>query len=632
MADSNDWATGSDLASMSRGGNLLQQMGYDPDEVRANPALRAEVMSKVAGPYAATPAPSAPPPVQVAQNNPPSIPNPRSQNGNSIDAPAGGQRLLNRQQPSIPAPPARPVPDTLGAAMPSQPAPPPAPGTAPTSSSISPSGTPTPSIETNNARTAVGNLLAPEPTAPDTTAQDAMIAAKSIPINPNQPVYKEGGWGKVGRGLESAAIGLVTGGIPGAVVGAIKPEEIRGGTAYSAPNSGYGIDDRNRQAQLGLAEKQKSDAMSRFKQQVDLRKQQDTASKDAGEISNVGAKLPNETATAAADTARAYNESPAGKAEAAKELSDQTLSSRQAQISDPKNPISKASPADKAYFTAMGRLPDPDRYHAPEEVIAGQQAINAFKAQHGRLPNTLEEYQQVRQAAKGDSAPLGTAPDGSNLVDSIGTGKITADRLAYLLAKNPQLVSGVVAKYPDFDSSKAAAYPSTYKDFTSSKSGTAGGALNAGGTALGHLKELSDLNTVASHIPGSPAYNRYMNKVDTVATELAKFYGDSTVPGIAAIKKTLTETLPGNRQAAIETQAQSMGDKFDAYQQTWDNAAPSKSYEAPMPGISRKAMEARAALDPRYKVPDAPQAQGGDAGDHDIVVTADDMKAAKGRK
>lgn len=189
---------------------------------------------------------------------------------------------------------------------------------------------------------------------------------------------------------------------------------------------------------------------------------------------------------------------------------------------------------------------------------------------------------------------------GNTLVDEIGQGKMTVDRLGYLASKNPGLLSAVAQKYPDFDSSKAGAYVSAYKDFTSSKAGTAGGALNAGGTALGHLQELSNMNTVASHIPGTPSYNAYMNKVDTVATELAKFYGDSTVSGISAIRSTLASTLPGTRQAAIKTQAQSMGDKFDAYQQTWDNAAPSKAYEAPMPGISQKAMDARAALDPNY--------------------------------
>src|SRR6185312_17202991 len=104
-----------------------------------------------------------------------------------------------------------------------------------------------------------------------------------------------------------------------------------------------------------------------------------------------------------------------------------------------------------------------------------------------------------------------------------------------------------------------------------------------------------------SHIPGTAAYNAYMNKADTLATELATFYGDSTVPAIAHIKETLTATLPGQRDAAIETQAKSMGDKFDSYEQTWRNAAPSSSYEAPMPNVSKKAVDARAALDPDYK-------------------------------
>ncbi len=104
-----------------------------------------------------------------------------------------------------------------------------------------------------------------------------------------------------------------------------------------------------------------------------------------------------------------------------------------------------------------------------------------------------------------------------------------------------------------------------------------------------------------SHIYGTADYNKYQNKVDTLSTELARFYGDSTIPAIAAIKKTLASTLTGNRQAAIETQAQSMGDKFDSYEQTWKNAAPSNAYEAPMPGIDEKAKEARAALDPAYR-------------------------------
>jgi hypothetical protein len=206
-----------------------------------------------------------------------------------------------------------------------------------------------------------------------------------------------------------------------------------------------------------------------------------------------------------------------------------------------------------------------------------------------------------RAAAAKDAAADPNSAEGAPLVDAIGTGKMTVDRLGYLAARNPALLEAVTTKYPDFDSSKAAQYPSVYKEFTSTKNGTAGQALNSGATALEHLKKLQDLNTAKSHIYGTPDYNAYHNQLDTLAPELAKFYGDTTVPAIAALKDTLGANLPGGRQAAIATQAQSMGKKFDNYEQTWRNAAPSDAYEKPMPGISEEAKEARAALDPQYK-------------------------------
>jgi len=73
-----------------------------------------------------------------------------------------------------------------------------------------------------------------------------------------------------------------------------------------------------------------------------------------------------------------------------------------------------------------------------------------------------------------------------------------------------------------------------------------------------------------------------------------------TIPAIEHIKDTLTSTLPGNRLKAIQTQAQSMGDKLDSYETQWKNAAPSKAYYPQMPSISETAKEARAKLDPKY--------------------------------
>lgn len=189
-------------------------------------------------------------------------------------------------------------------------------------------------------------------------------------------------------------------------------------------------------------------------------------------------------------------------------------------------------------------------------------------------------------------------PEQQDLVDQIGQGKMPLTRLDYMATRNPGLLAAVSARYPDFDGSKVKSYVDAMKDFTSGKTAV---MINSGATALGHLKELKELNTAASHIPHTPAWTAYQNKATTVATELAKFYGDATIPAIAAIKETLTSTLPGNRDAAIATQAQSMGDKFDSFEQQWKNAAPSSKYQAEMPGMSAKAKAARAALDPNYK-------------------------------
>ena len=182
------------------------------------------------------------------------------------------------------------------------------------------------------------------------------------------------------------------------------------------------------------------------------------------------------------------------------------------------------------------------------------------------------------------------------LIDAIGHGRIAAERLSYLLTRNPALLDAVVQKYPDFDGSKAASYPQAYKDFTSTKKGTAGGALLAGATALEHLQELMELNTNHSHDWFSKDYTKYKNKVDQVAGELATFYGEATIPAIEGYKSTLMTTLPGHREAAIRTQAQSMADRLANYEQAWKNAAPSRAYEKPMPNMSEKAKQALQAL------------------------------------
>lgn len=230
------------------------------------------------------------------------------------------------------------------------------------------------------------------------------------------------------------------------------------------------------------------------------------------------------------------------------------------------------------------------------------QAENKLKAQQTVTASTaatknVAEANKANADAKKEKQD--TTTDGS-LVDMIGVGKMAPERMAYLLSRNQELAQQVAAKYPDYDSSKAAQYPKLYAEFTSGKKGSVGYQLNAGAAAFKHLYELRELNTPMSHVPHSAAWTAYMNKADTVSTELANFYGDATIPGIEHIKATLTSTLPGNRDSAIRTQAQSMSDKVDNFAMQWKNGAPSKYYEDKMPGMDDAANAARAELDPRY--------------------------------
>ena len=209
----------------------------------------------------------------------------------------------------------------------------------------------------------------------------------------------------------------------------------------------------------------------------------------------------------------------------------------------------------------------------------------------------------------------GDTPQSQQVIDAIGTGHVTVQRLGQLLSKpeGQKLLANVMAKYPDFDQSKVSGYIHAVQDFTDTKLGTAGGNLRTVGGAMKQLKKVSDLNTTASLMPRSEANTAYKTMVHNVAPEIAKFYGTSTKEGIEKIEDELLSMTPGNRRAAIETQAQAIGDVIDTYDQSWRNAAPSPRYEAPMPGLDQNAIDARAALDPQYAARQKSMPGGGQA-------------------
>lgn len=101
-------------------------------------------------------------------------------------------------------------------------------------------------------------------------AQAKQLADEGKTVNPQD--YKPSFGQRVLRGLRSAGIGLLTGGVPGALVGAMEPQDIRGGKAYNAPTDAYdqAVAGRNQQLQTDAQEvqnatdawKRASDAMA----------------------------------------------------------------------------------------------------------------------------------------------------------------------------------------------------------------------------------------------------------------------------------------------------------------------------------------------------------------------------------
>ena len=240
-----------------------------------------------------------------------------------------------------------------------------------------------------------------------------------------------------------------------------------------------------------------------------------------------------------------------------------------------------------------------------------QEAKDEIKARTDLLKVEQETQRTIQGKNKEDSEKMKSEKDHldaetdklladkagqDGLVDAIGSGHVSPERIGYILAKRPELLEAAVKKYPDISTARLEQYPKKYEEFTSTKPKTAGAQINNGATAFKHLRDLLALNTNMSHIPGTSAYKAYKSQMNTLVDELGQFYGTSTIPGLEGFKETLDSTLPGNREAAIRTQAHSMGVKMDSFVQQWKNAAPSKAFVDPMPYYDDEAQAARQSL------------------------------------
>ncbi len=85
---------------------------------------------------------------------------------------------------------------------------------------------------------------------------------------------------KVWRGVRGGLVGLLTGGIPGAAIGAIEPQDIAGGKAYNAPNVQYTRGEQRREQELGATDSNLANARENWKSVVDAAKAKGAITKD----------------------------------------------------------------------------------------------------------------------------------------------------------------------------------------------------------------------------------------------------------------------------------------------------------------------------------------------------------------
>ena len=205
---------------------------------------------------------------------------------------------------------------------------------------------------------------------------------------------------KIWRGVRGGLVGALTGGIPGAVIGAVEPQDIPGGKAYNAPSKAYELAEQRREQALGATDTSLENARKNWQEAVKAQQAK------AGEFDKVAA-LGKDLTAGATGLINAENkpETEENKTKAKLELSQKEFEQRQQQLqTDPE--LSKLSPLNKMLYMANGKVPDP-REPNEAEINAAQiaRAMTVFKMQHGgKMPQTLEEFNSVIAAAKGDLA------------------------------------------------------------------------------------------------------------------------------------------------------------------------------------------------------------------------------------
>lgn len=378
-----DWKAGLDdqdeLEQYPSAANPLTAAGIDPDEARANPQLLARLIDPGNNGNETTRQPAKSPATGA-----PSV----APTGNTKESPSAASAGALGGAGDTPSPTAAPAaPQTeqdklLGYGEQGL-------------------GLLNKNLQAATDETAATSTQPPEDVA-RLTAQQTKLETKTPLYDPTTgkmlDQYKPSTGSRIWRGVRGGLVGLLTGGIPGAAVGALEPGDIHGGTPYGAPNKQYTRAEQSREQQLAAVGPQLKTAMQTWKDVNEARKAK------AGEY-RANAALGKDVTTGATGLISAENkpETESNKTAAKLELDQKTFDMRRQQLStDPA--FKNISPLNRALYMANGKLPDPRETSEGDIQAANMaRALAAFKLSHGgKNPATLEEFNGVAAAAKGD--------------------------------------------------------------------------------------------------------------------------------------------------------------------------------------------------------------------------------------
>ena len=293
--------------------------------------------------------------------------------------------------------------------------------------------------------------------------------------------YKPTGWQRVGRGVKSGVIGLLTGGIPGAAIGALEPGAVPGGKAYGAPNSKYEQAEADREATLGNLTAERPEMSERLKTAIAARKAK------VDDFSKLGQDR-TKNAEGVTGVLKGQNESPEGKGAAAgaeqRQKDAAAFTDRQQRWRTVATMVTPTQmPTAEAQYLLTGALPNPREPRQPSaEEIALAGALARWRQDNGGKNPNYDQFVGILGDVRGKGAgggENGISPARDKILRTISDKKDKAVNDALIARSKGELLPDAYAQVLqnaqdtfEKDAKQEGAWDGIHQVVTLNKSGT----------------------------------------------------------------------------------------------------------------------------------------------------------------